>query len=195
MNRSLIAVAFAASSIAALTGIVAAKDETVKDALPPGSVSRAEGLKAWQRIEAVVTHPRCANCHVDANAIPMWTPAGESKPRVHGMNIHGRKKPHWRRDDPLLDLSYDLDPAERARTGAVARRHRLAACAGGFHLVRQERCGDLCATEGSQTQWRPRRRGPPGALAARCIVERLHSSRVGTRSRPHNAARILRGSC
>ena len=94
MNRSLIAAVFVASSIAALTGTIvakgeAAKDEAAKDALPPGSVSRAEGLEAWKRIEAVVTHPRCANCHVDAKAIPIWTPAGETKPRVHGMYIHG----------------------------------------------------------------------------------------------------------
>ena len=84
MKKSLTAVVFAASSIAALTGIVA-----TKGAVPPGSVSRAEGLEAWKRIEAVVTHPRCANCHVDAKAVPIWTPAGETKPRVHGMNIHG----------------------------------------------------------------------------------------------------------
>jgi len=77
MKSSLIVVVVAASSIAALTGIVLAKGEAVKDALPPGSVSRAEGLQAWKRIEAVVTHPRCANCHVDAKAIPIWTPAGE----------------------------------------------------------------------------------------------------------------------
>src|SRR6516225_5207172 len=89
MKTSLTVVVIAASSIAALTGIVVAKDEANKDALPPGSVSRAEGLEAWKRIEAVVTHPRCANCHVDANAIPIWTPAGETKPRTHGMNIHG----------------------------------------------------------------------------------------------------------
>ncbi|MDU3129401.1 MAG: hypothetical protein E6699_18155, partial [Bradyrhizobium sp.] len=89
MKRSLIAIVAATSAIAALTGIVAAKDEANKDALPAGSVSRAEGLKAWKRIEAVITHPRCANCHVDAKAIPIWTPAGETKPRVHGMNIHG----------------------------------------------------------------------------------------------------------
>ena len=88
MKRPLIAAVFAASSIAALTGVVAATGEAAKDALPPGSVSRAEGLEAWKRIEAVVTHPRCANCHVDANGIPMWTPAGESGSRVHGMNIH-----------------------------------------------------------------------------------------------------------
>src|SRR6201981_3732481 len=95
MKSSLIVVVVAASSIAALTGIVAAKDETVKDALPPGSVSRAEGLEAWKRIEAVVTHPRCANCHVDAKAIPIWTPAGETKPRGHGMNIHGGESRLW----------------------------------------------------------------------------------------------------
>ena len=90
MKRSLIALVFAVSSLTALTEIVVAKDEAPnKDALRPGSVSRADGLKAWKRIEAVVTHPRCANCHVDAKAIPIWTPAGESKPRVHGMNIHG----------------------------------------------------------------------------------------------------------
>jgi hypothetical protein len=89
MKRSLIVVMIAGSSIAALTGIVVAKGEAAKDALPPGSISRAEGLEAWRRIEAVVTHPRCANCRVDAKAIPMWTPAGESRTRVHGMNIHG----------------------------------------------------------------------------------------------------------
>src|SRR6201991_2756071 len=89
MKSSLIVVVVAASSIAALTGIVLAKGEAKKDVLPPGSVSRAEGLEAWKQIEPVVPHPRCANCHVDANAIPIWTPAGESKPRVHGMNIHG----------------------------------------------------------------------------------------------------------
>ncbi len=60
-----------------------------KDVLPAGSVSRADGLEAWRRIQAVVTHPRCANCHVDAAAVPIWSPAGETKSRVHGMYIHG----------------------------------------------------------------------------------------------------------
>ena len=166
-----------------------------KDALPPGSVSRAEGLEAWKRIEAVVTHPRCANCHVDARAIPIWTPAGETKPRVHGMNIHGGESRIGAETIALLDLSYDLHPAERSRTGAAARRHRLAACPGGIHLVRQEWRRDLRATEGSQAQWRSRRRRSPRTFAARRIVERLHPSGVGARSRPHDAAGHLRGSC
>ncbi len=88
MRILLIALTLTISSIIALVGIGVAEEGT-KDALPAGSVSRAEGLQAWTRIEAVVTHPRCANCHVDANAVPIWTPAGESLARVHGMNIHG----------------------------------------------------------------------------------------------------------
>ncbi len=55
---------------------------------PAGSVSKADGLEAWQRIEAVVTHPRCVNCHVGADNIPMWTISGENKTRPHGMNIN-----------------------------------------------------------------------------------------------------------
>ena len=89
MHRSLIAIALATGSFVAITGIVVAEGEGHKDVLPPGSVSHADGLEAWKRIKAVVKHPRCANCHVDAKAIPIWTPAGESKDRIHGMNIHG----------------------------------------------------------------------------------------------------------
>jgi hypothetical protein len=88
MNRLVVTVALALSTLAPLTAIVAAENEGAKDVLPAGSVSHAGGLEAWKRIEAVVTHPRCANCHVDAGGIPIWTPAGETKPRVHGMNIH-----------------------------------------------------------------------------------------------------------
>lgn len=89
MDRTLIAAALAASIMAPLTVMVYAKGEGSRDALPAGSVSRVAGLEAWKRIEAVVTHPRCANCHVDEGAIPIWTLAGEKKDRVHGMNIHG----------------------------------------------------------------------------------------------------------
>jgi hypothetical protein len=89
--RTKIALVIAIAAIATVTGLVAAAKDPVKDALPPGSVSRSKGLEAWKRIEAVVTHPRCANCHVDARSIPIWTPAGEGKDRVHAMNIHGGK--------------------------------------------------------------------------------------------------------
>ena len=90
MKRALVALTLV-SAIATASAMVALAKGPAKDALPPGSVSRKEGLEAWKRIEAVVKHPRCANCHVDARAIPIWTPAGEGKDRIHGMNIHGGK--------------------------------------------------------------------------------------------------------
>jgi hypothetical protein len=57
--------------------------------IPPlGGGSRDEGLRAWKRIEAVVMHPRCVNCHVGPDNTPMWTLVGEAGTRPHGMNIN-----------------------------------------------------------------------------------------------------------
>lgn len=51
-----------------------------------GSVATPEGLLAWDRIHAVATHPRCLNCHVGADNIPLWgTPALPDRP--HGMAV------------------------------------------------------------------------------------------------------------
>ena len=67
------------------------EDQFVADLTPPaeGSVSRAQGLAAFARIHEVVTHPRCANCHVGADNIPMWYGASEGPARPHGMNVQG----------------------------------------------------------------------------------------------------------
>lgn len=48
---------------------------------------RAAGLEAWARIYEVVSHPRCANCHVGASDRPMWSGPSYGKTRPHGMNI------------------------------------------------------------------------------------------------------------
>lgn len=57
---------------------------------PPaeGSVSVEQGLEAWQRVYDVTSHPRCANCHVGKENIPMWSGPSYGKTRPHGMNIH-----------------------------------------------------------------------------------------------------------
>lgn len=57
-------------------------------ALPePGSVALEDGLAAWDSIHDVVTHPRCLNCHVGEDDIPLWgTP--EEPDRIHGMAIN-----------------------------------------------------------------------------------------------------------
>ncbi len=89
-----------------------------------------EGLKAWKRIEAVVTHPRCANCHVDAKAIPIWTPAGEGQTARAWHEHPWWREPHRAPRRSLLDLSHDLHscrtiPHQRrcapASTGSLLR--------------------------------------------------------------------------
>lgn len=46
-----------------------------------------DGLAAWSRIFEVVSHPRCANCHVGPSDRPMWSGPSYGAPRPHGMNI------------------------------------------------------------------------------------------------------------
>jgi hypothetical protein len=57
-------------------------------ALPEaGTVAPEDGLAAWDSIHTVLTHPRCLNCHVGAENVPLWgTP--DAPDRVHGMAIN-----------------------------------------------------------------------------------------------------------
>ena len=88
MKQVLLALLLASPVAVPFAVSAGAENKAVSETFPPGSVSKAEGLKAWEQIEAVVTHPRCANCHVGRDNIPMWTLVGENKTRPHGMNIH-----------------------------------------------------------------------------------------------------------
>lgn len=49
-----------------------------------------DGVALWAKIHNVFSHPRCANCHVSSDNIPIWSGKnfGEA-PRPHGMNING----------------------------------------------------------------------------------------------------------
>lgn len=70
------------------TAAVFAVDETVEINPPAeGSVSKAQGLEAWERIFEVASHPRCANCHTGKSDRPMWSGPSYGKTRHHGMNI------------------------------------------------------------------------------------------------------------
>ena len=51
------------------------------------TVAREDGVSAWDRIYAVASHPRCANCHVDARGVPMWEGLGYRAGKAHGMGI------------------------------------------------------------------------------------------------------------
>ncbi len=83
MRAMLFIVATAAASLAQ------AESEPLAVINPPaeGSVSTAQGLQAFERVYQVLSHPRCANCHVGADNIPMWSGPSYGKTRPHGMNI------------------------------------------------------------------------------------------------------------
>lgn len=57
---------------------------------PAPARAQDSGLAVWGKIHEVFAHPRCANCHVGPDHVPIWS--GKSygpKPRPHGMNITG----------------------------------------------------------------------------------------------------------
>ena len=45
------------------------------------------GAEALKLIHAVVSHPRCTNCHVGESGRPAWDDLGYGTQRLHGMNI------------------------------------------------------------------------------------------------------------
>lgn len=57
---------------------------------PPedGSITPEQGLEAWGRVYQVTSHPRCANCHVGEDNVPMWSGPSYGKTQPHGMNIN-----------------------------------------------------------------------------------------------------------
>jgi len=79
-----------AIALGALGTPVLAEGENVTIEPPAqGSVSEAEGLEAWARIYEVASHPRCSNCHVGEDNLPMWSGPSYGRTRAHGMNIQG----------------------------------------------------------------------------------------------------------
>lgn len=53
-----------------------------------GSISRSDGLEAFARIYEVASHPRCANCHVGEDGVPMWSGDYYGGTFPHGMNVN-----------------------------------------------------------------------------------------------------------
>lgn len=96
MKRFIFGITLTCLFISGTIAIAADKSEPIADINPPvvGSVSESEGLAAFSRIFEVVSHPRCANCHVGKDNIPRWSgpsyapfPPGQDW-KYHGMNIN-----------------------------------------------------------------------------------------------------------
>jgi hypothetical protein len=74
---------------AALAADARAEEVPLSVTMPAaGSVSVTDGLAAWDRIHDVFSHPRCSNCHVDAENVPLWSDNSDNGARPHGMNIN-----------------------------------------------------------------------------------------------------------
>lgn len=79
----------AACAVVATPLSAVADEEVVISPPPEGSVDREQGLEAWSRIYEVASHPRCANCHVGDDNLPMWSGPSYGDTRPHGMFIDG----------------------------------------------------------------------------------------------------------
>lgn len=71
----------------ATAGVVisAAQEATPAPAL---AVDTAKGLPEWEKVYAVFSHPRCANCHVEDER-PRWSGPEFPMAKVHGFNVQG----------------------------------------------------------------------------------------------------------
>lgn len=76
----LTAFAIAASSSAL------AQETPAPDQPPVPAVDRAAGLSEWGKINAVFSHPRCANCHVEDDH-PRWSGTHYGETRNHAFNV------------------------------------------------------------------------------------------------------------
>ena len=84
--------ALAAVFALAVPGITWAQEssgtaETSEPALAPMPANREAGLPQWEKVFAVFSHPRCSNCHVGEDGIPVWSGPNYGKARPHGMHI------------------------------------------------------------------------------------------------------------
>jgi hypothetical protein len=53
------------------------------------ALAQDSGTAAWARIHEVFSHPRCANCHVGPDNVPIWSGSNyRTNSRPHGMNIN-----------------------------------------------------------------------------------------------------------
>lgn len=88
--RSLLRLSLIATASLALATLAQAEGEHGLDlsSLPEaGTVLPEAGLVAWDKIHTILTHPRCLNCHVGADHVPLWGTI-EAPGRIHGMAIN-----------------------------------------------------------------------------------------------------------
>lgn len=79
-------ISFAALALFAATLAFAQEQGTPATTPQPIPVDPAKGLPEWEKIYAVFSHPRCANCHVEGER-PMWSGDHYGNTRPHAFNV------------------------------------------------------------------------------------------------------------
>ncbi|MCV3238906.1 hypothetical protein [Mesorhizobium sp. ZC-5] len=80
--------ALVAASIMLVVAAAAIAHSQETQPAPALAVDTATGLPEWEKVYAVFSHPRCANCHVDDNR-PRWSGPEFPMAKVHGFNVQG----------------------------------------------------------------------------------------------------------
>ena len=117
------------------------------------ALAQDPGLAAWSKIHEVFSHPRCANCHVGPDNMPIWSGSSYGTQCAGARHEHQRwAKPDRRRAYLVQRLSH---PAQLAGATWPSWCQRMAACAGHNAMVWQVERRDLRANHGPRTQRRP----------------------------------------
>jgi hypothetical protein len=59
-------------------------------AMATPAIAQDNGPGLWSKIHEAFSHPRCSNCHVGPDNVPIWSGSSYGpKMRPHGMNING----------------------------------------------------------------------------------------------------------
>jgi len=108
-----------------------------------GTVSASDGLLAWDRINDVLTHPRCLNCHVGADNIPLWGTTRDPD-QIHGMSINAGDSRIGAQGLSCNACHQISHAPQRAPPRAPAHGHGLAPRAGRVSVDRPHQRRDLC---------------------------------------------------
>jgi hypothetical protein len=74
----------AIASLFAPALLMSASAQTTPETAPV--VDRERGLAEWEKVHAVFSHPRCANCHVE-DEHPRWSGPHYGETRIHAFNV------------------------------------------------------------------------------------------------------------
>jgi hypothetical protein len=114
-------------------------------------VDAARGLLEWEKVHAVFSHPRCANCHVE-DARPRWSGPHYGLARVHAFNVQRGTDGFG---NPGLRCSTCHSETNVPAPHGSTRRAALAAGAGRDGLARKVLRRNLRAGQRPRAEWRP----------------------------------------